>query len=84
MRCSTKLARLLIPEEMPHVEAVANSSCAALPARTLMLLSKILWMRPWITLYQGYRVTAMEPPLCWWYLRSQGFAGGVSALALLF
>ncbi len=76
---STKLARSLIPEEMPHVEAVANSARAALLVRTLSDAPEYLMDATVDYLHQGYRVTAMEPSaVLVAYLRSQGFAAVIS------
>ena len=76
---STKLARSLIPEQMPHVEAVANSARAALLVRTLSDAPEYLMDATVDYLHQGYRVTAMEPSaVLVAYLRSQGFAAVIS------
>ena len=76
---STKLARSLIPAQMPHVEAVANSARAALLVRTLSDAPEYLMDATVDYLHQGYRVTAMEPSAALVaYLRSQGFAAVIS------
>ena len=70
---STKLARSLIPAQMPHVEAVANSARAALLVRTLSDAPEYLMDATVDYLHQGYRVTAMEPSAALVaYLRGQG------------
>ena len=76
---STKLARSLIPAQMPHVEAVANSARAALLVRTLSDAPEYLMDATVDYLHQGYRVTAMEPSAALVaYLRGQGFAAVIS------
>lgn len=58
---STRLARSLIPQTVPHAQAAANSGRAALLIRALSDAPEYLLDATVDFLHQGYRVPAMEP-----------------------
>ena len=58
---STKLARSLIPAEIPHGQAAANSGRAALLIQSLAQAPEHLMDATVDYLHQGYRVPAMQP-----------------------
>ena len=58
---STKLARSLIPAEIPHEQAAANSGHAALLIQALSQAPEYLMDATVDYLHQGYRIPAMRP-----------------------
>jgi homoserine kinase len=56
---ATKVARGLLPETVPHVDAVANSGRAALLVHALAAEPELLYDATCDWLHQGYRETAM-------------------------
>ena len=58
---STKLARSLIPAEIPHEQAAANSGHAALLIQALSQAPEYLMDATVDYLHQGYRIPAMQP-----------------------
>ena len=58
---STKLARSLIPAEIPHEQAAANSGRAALLIQALSQAPEYLMDATVDYLHQGYRIPAMRP-----------------------
>ena len=76
---STKLARSLIPAEIPHARAAANSARAALLVRSLSDAPEYLMDATVDYLHQGYRVPAMEPSAALVaFLRERGLATVIS------
>lgn len=76
---STKLARSLIPAEIPHARAAANSARAALLVRSLSDAPEYLMDATVDYLHQGYRVPAMEPSAALVaFLRERGLAAVIS------
>ena len=76
---STKLARSLIPAEVPHARAAANSARAALLVRSLSDAPEYLMDATVDYLHQGYRVPAMEPSAALVaFLRERGLATVIS------
>jgi homoserine kinase len=76
---ATKVARGLLPETVPHVDAVANSGRAALLVHALAAEPELLYDATCDWLHQGYRETAM--PRSYELiksLRGQGFAAVIS------
>jgi homoserine kinase len=76
---ATKVARGLLPETVPHVDAVANSGRAALLVHALAAEPELLYDATCDWLHQGYRETAM--PRSYELiksLRGQGFAAMIS------
>lgn len=76
---STKLARSLIPAEIPHARAAANSARSALLVRSLSDAPEYLMDATVDYLHQGYRVPAMEPSAALVaFLRERGLAAVIS------
>jgi homoserine kinase len=76
---ATKVARGLLPETVPHVDAVANSGRAALLVHALAAEPDLLYDATCDWLHQGYRETAMPRSFeLMKLLRGQGFAAMIS------
>ena len=76
---STKLARSLIPAEIPHGQAAANSGRAALLIQSLAQAPEHLIDATVDYLHQGYRVPAMQPSAALVaYLREQQLPAVIS------
>ena len=76
---STKLARSLIPAEIPHGQAAANSGRAALLIQSLAQAPEHLMDATVDYLHQGYRVPAMQPSAALVaYLREQQLPAVIS------
>jgi homoserine kinase len=76
---ATKAARGLLPETVPHVDAVANSGRAALLVHALAAEPDLLYDATCDWLHQGYRETAMPRSFeLMKSLRGQGFAAMIS------
>lgn len=76
---STKAARGLIPEQIPHEQAAANSANVALLVRALQDYPELLLSATRDYLHQDYRYSAMPPTLeMVYYLREQGYPAVVS------
>ena len=75
----TKVARGLIPENVPHHEAAENSGRAALLSQALSAAPEYLLPATYDLLHQSYRASAMRPSAALVAeLRGQGYAAVIS------
>jgi homoserine kinase len=76
---STEVARGLLPETVPHVDAAANSGRAALLVHAMACEPELLYEATHDWLHQGYREAAMPRSYeLMKSLRGQGFAAMIS------
>jgi homoserine kinase len=76
---ATEAARGLLPEEIPHVDAAANSGRAALLVHAMAAEPELLYDATYDWLHQGYRGIAMPRSYeLMKSLREQGFAAMIS------